>query len=355
MVKDRRRKALDFLEQYELDAMLFTDMVNIRYLTGFSGSDGALVVSADGQTFLCDSRYTTQAAQQVECEVVEYKKKSAEIVELLKQNNLKKVGFESTIITFSEYQELSRLAGTGLDWVAVQETSTLRLLKDADEIALIEQAANLSAEAFEEVVPLLVPGAREADISLALELAIRNRGGEDKSFDFIVASGWRGSMPHGVASDKRLERSELVTVDYGGRFQGYHSDETVTCALGQPTDKMRKVFDVVLEAHDRAIEAIRPGVPLQEIDAVARDVITAKGYGDYFGHGLGHGVGLEVHEAPRISPLSKGLTEAGMVFTVEPGIYLPDAGGVRIEDIVVVTADGCRILTRLPKEFRRLN
>jgi Xaa-Pro aminopeptidase len=188
-----------------------------------------------------------------------------------------------------------------------------------------------------------------------LEIAIRKHGGEDKSFDFIVASGIRGALPHGVASDKKIENSDLVTIDYGGRYRGYYSDETVTFAVGQSDAKIRKVYDIVLEAHDRAIAKIKPGIAFSEIDAAARDYISCSGYGANFGHGLGHGVGLEVHEAPRISPLSKGLTEVGMVFTVEPGIYLPGLGGVRIEDIVVVTADGCRILTRLSKKYRTFN
>ena len=204
-------------------------------------------------------------------------------------------------------------------------------------------------------MPQIVTGVTEAEIALALEIAVRKRGCAEKSFDFIVASGERGALPHGVASDKIISQSDMVTIDFGGRFNGYYSDETVTCALGEPDDKMREVFDIVLEAHDRAISSIKPGVPLKDIDAAARDYIKECGYDDYFGHGLGHGVGLEVHEAPRVSPMSKGLTEAGMVFTVEPGIYLPGLGGVRIEDMVVVTADGCRVLTHLPKKYRRLN
>ena len=355
MVKHRRLKAIELLRQNDLDALVFSDMTNIRYLTGFTGSDAALILSFDETLFLCDSRYTVQAAHQSECEVVEYKNKNSSIVNLLRKNQYKRVGFESRCVTYAEFHELNNLVESDIEWIAVEDVSSIRMLKDDSELALLEQATSISAQAFNDIVPLIVPGAIESKISLDLEIAIRNRGGEDKSFDFIIASGERGAMPHGVASDKKIKQSDLVTIDFGGRFNGYYSDETVTCPVGKPDDRMRKVFDIVLEAHDRAIAKIKPGVPLKDIDAVARDHITDCGYGDYFGHGLGHGVGLEVHEAPRVSPLSKGLTEVGMVFTVEPGIYLPDVGGVRIEDMVVVTENGCRILTRLPKKYQMLN
>lgn len=355
MVKHRRQKATDLLQQHQLDALLVTDMMNIRYLTGFTGSEGLLLISADNAWFLCDSRYTTQAEKQVQCEVVEFKSRYIALVDLLRQQKLKRVGFDSAHVTFADYQELQTHAAADLEWLAVKDTSLLRLIKDDAEIALLEQATLLSAQAFDDVLSNIVPGVAEGDVSLALEMAIRKRGGEEKSFDFIVASGERGAMPHGVASTKLIESDELITIDFGGRYRGYYADETVTCAMGQPNDRLCKIFDIVLEAHDRAIAAVKPGVLLKDIDAVARDYITQAGYGEYFGHGLGHGVGLEVHEAPRVSPLSKGLTEAGMVFTVEPGIYLPGLGGVRIEDMVVVTEDGCRVLTRLPKQFHRLN
>ncbi len=355
MVKDRRRKAIDILQTHGLDAMLFTDLTNIRYLTGFTGTDGALILFESAALFLCDSRYTTQATEQVGGDVAEYKKKLPEIVDHLKQDEFIRVGFESSVVSCSEFNQLKQAGGADIEWIPIEDLSSLRLVKDEAEIALIEQATLLSSQAFDDVLPMIRPGVSEAEIALALEIAIRKRGGEEKSFDFIVASGERGALPHGVASDKKIVSSDLVTIDFGGRYRGYYSDETVTCAVGEPDKKMRQVYDIVLEAHDRALAQIKPGVPLKLIDAAARDYINQSGYGDYFGHGLGHGVGLEVHESPRVSPLSKGLTEVGMVFTVEPGIYLPGQGGVRIEDMVVVTADGYRILTRLSKSFCRLN
>ena len=218
----------------------------------------------------------------------------------------------------------------------------------------IASAADLNAAGLAEVTAMIRPGVREKDIALALEFALRRLGAEEKAFDIIVASGVRGAMPHGVASDKILAEGEMVTIDFGCRLRGYHSDETVTLALGEVSDELRTIFEVVLEAHDRALEAVAPGVALSELDRLARDHIKACGYGDYFGHGLGHGVGLEIHEAPTVSPRSAAIAEEGMVFTIEPGIYLPGLGGVRIEDIVLVTADGHQTLTKIPKMFRNI-
>jgi Xaa-Pro aminopeptidase len=194
----------------------------------------------------------------------------------------------------------------------------------------------------------------ERDISLALEYALKRRGGEEKAFDFIVASGPRGAMPHGVASERVIRDGELVTIDFGTRVRGYHSDETVTVAVGEVPRKLREIYTLVLDAHDRALKQVRPGVPLSELDGLARRHIGDGGYGDFFGHGLGHGVGLEIHESPTVSSRSEEIATEGMVITIEPGIYVPDLGGVRIEDMVLVTATGQRCLTRIPKDFRTL-
>jgi Xaa-Pro aminopeptidase len=201
--------------------------------------------------------------------------------------------------------------------------------------------------------PLLVPGVSERELALALEFALKRSGAEEKAFDFIVASGERGALPHGIASEKKIGRGELVTIDFGSRVNGYHSDETVTVAVGEIDDKAREIFDTVLAAHDQALAAVRPGISIVALDAVARGHIARRGYGEFFGHGLGHGVGLEIHEYPSLSPNSEGFIEEGMVITIEPGIYVPGLGGVRIEDTVVVTSDGYRCLTRIPKQFQQ--
>jgi Xaa-Pro aminopeptidase len=277
------------------------------------------------------------------------------IIAALDDCGARKIAYEAENLTCAVLERLRTRSGQRMEWVGLDRSLlALRGIKDNVEIAALEEAAHLAAAAFEEIVPLLHPGSSEREIALALEFAMRRLGGDEKSFDLIVASGERGALPHGAASDRLLRAGELVTIDFGLRLHGYCSDETVTLALGEIDAESERVYDTVYQAQQLAIAAIRPGVPLKEIDAVARNAITEAGYGPFFGHGLGHGVGLEVHEYPTLSPRSVDTAQVGMVFTVEPGIYLPGKGGVRLEDMVVVTPDGCRKLTRIPKGLRRL-
>lgn len=338
-----------------LDCLVFLDPANLAYLCGFSGTDGVLIVTSRESCFLTDSRYTTQARDEVAAsEVGEYADKVTGILDWLRKAGISRVGFEAATLPYATAMRF-REGAPGFEWVPLdQELKPLRGSKDAGEVDALGRAAALNSAALAEVLPRLTPGISERNFALELEFALKRRGGEEKAFDFIVASGRRGAMPHGVASDKLLAAGDLVTIDFGTRVNGYHSDETVTLALGMIDDRQRRVFDTVLAAHDRAIEGIRPGVPLRTIDALARGYIDDQGFGEFFGHGLGHGVGLEVHEFPVVSPRSETIAEEGMVFTVEPGIYIPGVCGVRIEDMVVVTADGCRVLTQIPKQFRSL-
>lgn len=356
MIKDRARRITDLLGECSLDAVVLFHPPNMRYFCGFTGTDGVLAATADRDCFLTDSRYTTQARSQVQAgEVREYQVKLDGVVAWLREQGVRRIGFEAETIPFAVAGRLREKGEADWEWIPVEKpVQALRGIKDEAEISALLEATRLNAEAFAEIVPQIRPGVRERDIALSLEFALKRLGGEEKAFDFIVAGGERGAMPHGVASDRELRAGELVTVDFGTRFLGYHSDETVTVALGEVTAQMREIYDTVLQAHDLAMAAVRPGVPLKEIDAVARRHIAGKGYGSYFGHGLGHGVGLEVHEFPTVSTRSEEVALEGMVFTIEPGIYLPELGGVRIEDMVQVTADGCRPLTRIPKEFRVL-
>ncbi len=356
MVKDRAFSARDLLRERGLDAICFCHLPTIRYLCGFTGSDGVLVVGTRGAWFLTDSRYTTQAAGQVfGAEVRQYGVRAEGVGELLAEQGWSKVGFEAEALSVAGLERFKEKAPTALEWVPLtREAAGLRGCKDTEEVSALEEATELNAEAFAEVLPLIRPGALERDIALALEFALKGRGGEEKAFDFIVASGERGALPHGVASGKAIAAGELVTIDFGTRCRGYHSDETVTVAVGEVSSELRAIYDTVLEAHDIALAKIRPGVSLREVDGAARDFIASRGYGERFGHGLGHGVGLEVHEFPTVSTRSEESAREGMVFTVEPGVYVPGLGGVRIEDMVLVTAGGCRTLTRIPKAFRSL-
>lgn len=355
MVEDRAPRARQLLEKCRLDAFVFLNPVSIRYLCGFTGTDGALVITGEQDCFQTDSRYTTQARQQVAADQIrEYSVKIDGVLSFLREQGVRKVGFEAETLPFALARKLQE-KGADLTWIPVgEEVLSLRGAKDPAEIDALLEAARISAEAFEEILPLVRPGAVEREIALALEFAMKRRGGEEKAFDFIVASGFRGALPHGVASEKRIAAGELVTFDFGTRYAGYHSDETVTVAVGEVSPRLREIFETVLRAHDLAIEQVRPGMALKDIDATARRHIDEGGYGKYFGHGLGHGVGLEVHEYPTVSPRSDAVAEEGMVITIEPGIYIPEVGGVRIEDMVEVTAEGCRLLTRIPKSFRTL-
>lgn len=353
MLKSRRQKLLRFFDEWELDLLLIEHPLNLRYLAGFSGSEGALLLTPEGGWFICDSRYTLQAGKEVSgLTVVERSQRQEAIADLARQAGGQRLGFEAAHTTVSNHQGLAtRLPELAL--VAVgPELDTVRDCKDADELARLAAVAELASGALETILPLLSPGMLEAELALQLEFEMRRRGAERCGFDTIVASGVRGAMPHGRASDKAIQAGELVTIDFGAVLHGYHSDETVTVAVGSVSERQQQVYEVVLAAHDMAIEAIKPGVSCRAVDAVARNYIREQGFGDYFGHGLGHGVGLDIHEKPVLSPRCDAVLAEGMVCTVEPGIYIPGFGGVRIEDTVVVTADGCRLLTRVPKQLR---
>lgn len=353
MLKNRRSRLKRFFEEYSLKAVLFADLSNIRYLCGFSGTEGALLVSPDTAWFLCDSRYTAQAAEEVrgaevrECAPVRIDTVAALACEF----GLDRIGFEAAHTNVSAFRRMSeKLAGVELVELG-PDLDEIRIRKDSAEIDLLSSVAALSSQALAAVLADIKPGVREADIALALEFEMRRRGAEGRAFDFIVASGERGAMPHGRASDKTIQTGELVTIDFGAVKEGYHSDETVTVACGKPGIREQEIHSIVREAHDLAIRAVRPGISCKDLDEVARAYIRDKGYGDYFGHGLGHGVGLEIHEMPALSPRSTAVLEEGMAITIEPGIYIPGFGGVRIEDTVVVTSDGCHVITSADKQL----
>jgi Xaa-Pro aminopeptidase len=356
MLKNRRSRLKQFFKEYSLKAILFSDLRNIRYLCGFSGSEGALLISQDHAWFLCDSRYTAQAAEEVKgAEVRECAPIRIDTVAALAQEfGLDRIGFESAHTTVSAFRRMSeKLAGIELIEIG-SNLDEIRICKDGVEIELLRSVATLSSQALTALLAEIRPGVREIDIAMALEFEMRRRGADGKAFDFIVASGERGAMPHGRASDKIIKSGELVTIDFGALKDGYHSDETVTVACGNPDIRALEIHAVVKTAHDLAIEAVRPGISCKDLDEVARSYIRDKGYGDYFGHGLGHGVGLEIHEMPSLSPRSTAVLEKGMVITIEPGIYIPGFGGVRIEDTVLVTSDGCSVLTSADKQLKIL-
>jgi len=352
MLKDRRSRLIPFFDQLQLDCLVVESLPNLRYLTGFSGSSGRLLLTRERGWFVCDSRYTLQARDEVAgLEIVEHGQSLEAIADLQHREGWQRIGFEAAHTTVSCHQQLSARLPEAVLVAVGAELDAVRDRKDQHELTALACVAKLASAAFLALLPRICPGVTESELALELEFEMRRRGAEGRAFDFIVASGERGAMPHGRASNKQIQPGELLTIDFGAVLDGYHSDETVTVAVGQVDSRQQQMYDVVLAAHDRAIAAARPGISCKELDAVARDYITEKGFGNYFGHGLGHGVGLEIHEKPTLSPRSEAELAEGMVVTIEPGIYIPGWGGVRIEDTIVVTADGCRIVTEVPKKL----
>jgi len=346
----------DIMAGRGVEAVLFLDIKNIRYLTGFSGSDAALLVSENQTVLLVDGRYTTQARKQTRrIRVFEYREKAAGIAQIASGLRVKVLGFEAAAITYEFYAILlKKLKNIKFRAVTDDHLGSLRSIKTRSEIAFIKRAVQISTRALEAVLPLVKPGVRESDIALELHHRIRQEGAEALSFEAIVASGENAALPHAKPGSRRLRKGDLVVIDFGAVCGGYHSDETCTFGIGRLNRSQKQAYETVKEAHDRALDAIRAGVACREIDGIARRCIEKRGYGKYFSHATGHGIGLDVHEAPRLSTVSNGTLQDGMVVTVEPGIYIPGRWGIRLEDSVLVKKEGYEVLTRIPKDLRIL-
>lgn len=356
LVNSRLNRLQKRLGALGVEALLLFDMKNIRYLTGFTGSDGVCVIQSNGGVLLVDGRYLTQAKEQVrDVEVGLFRDKLSDLIERVLAENIRTVGFEPAVVTYEMYNRMKKLLKDVALKPVGHEVHALRSVKDETELAAMDRAITLSHEALAAVMSLIKPGVRERDVALELDFCMRKTGAEDISFPTIVASGPRAALPHAEPGMRKMEPGDAVVIDYGAVVDGYHSDETCTVFVGYAGGKMGRVYDIVKEAHDRAMESVRAGVSGRDVDRVARDIIESQGFGEFFSHGTGHGVGLEVHEAPRLSPTSEAVLEEGMVVTVEPGIYLPEQGGVRIEDMVLVEKTGCRTLTKTSKTLNIIN
>ncbi|HET7590390.1 MAG TPA: Xaa-Pro peptidase family protein [Solirubrobacterales bacterium] len=338
------------LAERELDRMLVTDLTNVRYLTGFTGTNGVCVCGPDVRLFLTDFRYTERAEAEVEgWEAVTL---SADWLGGIAERLQGRVGFEDDHVSVRLLEKLKEKLPAGVEMVAAGgRVEELRRIKDAGELALIEEASKLADEVWRWSVERGLAGRSEREVARAAEARIREHGG-NPSFPAIVAAGRNGALPHAEPSEREIGSGELVVFDMGAQLDGYCSDGTRTYATGDPGEEAIAVYEVVREAQAASLEAIRAGVKGEDVDRVAREVIEQAGHGDRFGHGLGHGVGLEVHEGPRLSPRSDDVLAPGEVVTVEPGVYLPGRLGVRIEDLVVVTEEGLRNLSSLPKELQ---
>lgn len=352
-VRLRAEPLREAMRQAGVEALWVSRPENVRYLSGFSSpADGKLLVLPGGATLYTDARYTVQAGEESAHESV-IARPPATVEHAARAVAGLRVGFEADHLTVSELGVLRQ------HWQGGEQPSTLvstqglvetaRQVKTAAEIAQIRAAQDIADAAFAAVRPGIVAGVREDVIAARLEAFMRERGA-GSAFDITVASGPRGAMPHGTASARVIGQDELVTVDFGAKLNGYHSDMTRTVAVGNPGEELRRLYRAVLEAEEAAVKAIRPGARGGDLDAIARDILVAHGLGEYFAHSLGHGVGLAVHEGPSLRGPSQDVLEAGMVVTAEPGVYLPGIGGVRIEDLVLVTDTGYEVLSRSPKE-----
>jgi Xaa-Pro aminopeptidase len=352
-MQQRIRRLRDKMAEAGIGAFLVSHPINRRYVSGFTGSSGVMLVTPDEAVLITDFRYVTQAKEQApHLSLVEHRGSIFGTVgEVCRKMGVKRLAFEEEHLTFAQYKFLTE-ALDGIPATPVNGlVEELRMVKDEEELAIIRKAASIADRAFAAIVRELRPGITERQVSLRLEMLMREMGASSSSFEIIVASGKRSALPHGTASDKMLEKGDLVTLDFGAYYKGYASDLTRTVVLGTPSGKQKEIYDIVLEAGNRAIQAIRPGITGKETDAVARNYIAQHGYGDFFGHSTGHGLGMEVHEAPALSVRGDKKLAPGMVVTVEPGIYLTDFGGVRIEDDVLVTPTGHEVLTHSPKEL----
>lgn len=340
------------LREQSLDAILIQKDENRAYVTGFFGSAGIGIVTPTEALLLVDFRYVEQAGKEApEFEVIRADRQFVETLsEVVSRRGFTRVGFESDTVSFKQYQEYAAKLQPA-ELVPVEGVDRLRWIKDAGELERIGQAVEIADAAFAHILRFLRPGAVERDVALEMEFFMRRHGADKEAFETIVASGPRSSLPHGRAADRVLARGDFVTLDFGAVYGHYVSDCTRTVVLGEASPRQREVYSTVLAAQQATLAGIKPGLTGKEADALARTVIAEAGFGEAFGHSLGHGVGLAVHEGPTLSPREEAMLQAGMVVTVEPGIYLAGWGGVRVEDLVVLTPIGCDILTRSPKEL----
>lgn len=342
------------------DAILITNMLNVRYFTGFTGSTGIALAAGEKRYFITDFRYTEQAKGQIGAygfELVrEDRNPLGKVAELLKENNVKRLAIEDTSVSLTQYRTFES-SFEGVKFVELGDIFLReRMIKTPHEIEIIREAARITDEAFARIRPLIVEGAVEKDLATELEYHMKKMGADGPSFDIIVASNYRSAMPHGRASEKKLETEGFVKFDFGCFYKGYASDMTRTLYLGEtPSERHLEIYNTVLEAQKLAVSSVKAGMTIRELDKIARDYITEKGYGEAFAHGLGHGIGLQIHEYPGVSFKAEDMTlEENMVITIEPGIYIEGFGGVRIEDDVVVKKDGYEILNATSKEFTRI-
>ncbi len=353
-MKNRLEQLLAGLPE-DLDGVYITSHENRFYYTGFPSSAGTLLVTRAGSVFFIDSRYFEAAQNCVtDCDVVLQEKLMEQIRCFCKSGKILRIAVEARRMVYADVEQL-REKLSSLEIVADSRADDCierqRMIKSVQEVEYIRQAQQIAEQAFEELLPVIRPGITEREIALKLEYSMLSKGAQAISFETIAVSGANSSMPHGVPTEKKVENGDFITMDFGAVYKGYHSDMTRTVAVGRVSEKQKLVYQTVLSAQQAAIDAAAAGVSCAAADAAARDIISAAGYGAFFRHSTGHGVGIEIHEAPNLSPGNAVILKAGMVVTAEPGIYLPGEFGVRIEDMLLLTDSGTENLTKAPKEL----
>lgn len=346
------QKLRKILQEQNIDGILITNEYNRRYMTGFTGTAGVAIVSQNDAVFITDFRYTEQATAQIkDYRIVQHEVTLLEeIATQVKAMGIKLLGFERDSVSYGTYELYKNVIQA--DLVPVSGLiEKIRLIKTGQEINIIKVACEIADHAFTHILDFIKPGKTELDVSNELEFFMRQQGATQSSFDTIVASGLRSALPHGVATNKVIEKGDFVTLDFGALYNGYISDITRTVAVGEPSEKLVEMYNTVLASQLLALEKVGPGLTGIQADAIARDYLTEKGYGEAFGHSLGHGIGLEVHEGPGLSKRSETVLEPGMAVTIEPGVYVPGVGGVRIEDDILITESGNELLTHSTKEL----
>jgi Xaa-Pro aminopeptidase len=354
--EQRRRTASGQLEALQIEALLISSPASIRYLTGYAGSNGLVLLTPSEAHFFTDPRYASDAQANITCKVHISKKPLIQAAaDLLKRKQFRKIGIEPAWINLDQYTQLQKALPKSATLKPLPGTiEEMRAVKSATEIGLIRRSVLLNSEALARTLRRLKPGLKELEIAAELDFQMRTLGAEKPAFDTIVASGPNSALPHAHPSIRRLGANELLLIDMGATLEGYASDMTRMVHMGPPPPRIRDLYKAVLEAQLAAIDAVRPGIAVTKVDAAARDVLKRHKLDKAFIHSTGHGLGLEIHEAPRIGKKDKTKLRAGMAITIEPGAYLPGIGGVRIEDTVLVTEKGCEILTPTPKEFVNL-
>lgn len=353
-MSDRVGRLVERLDEAGVDALLVTNLVNLRYLTGYTGSNGLAVVGHELRRFATDFRYVEQVAVELDpsFERAEVARDLLGAVGELVPDGPFRLGFESRHLSVASHERLRELLGEQVQLLGVDGLiETMREVKGPEELARIRDAAALADAAFAELLEGGLVGRTERELALELDVAMRRRGAERPSFETIVAAGAHGALPHATPREVEIRRGELVVIDWGAQLEGYCSDCTRTLAAGAVGARAEELYRLVLDAQLAGLAAVRAGVSCRDADSAARAVIDAAGYGERFGHGLGHGVGLEIHEDPRLSQTYEGELKAGNVVTVEPGVYVPGAFGVRIEDLVVVGVDGAEVISGISKEL----